>query len=49
MARRPRAEVEGDLYHIIARGNDRQVIFHDDEDFRKFLSLISIQNAKLGF
>jgi putative transposase len=45
MARKPRAEVEGGLYHLIARGNDRQVIFHDKEDFKKFLSLLSIQKA----
>jgi putative transposase len=49
MARRPRTEVEGGLYHIIARGNNRQNIFHSDEDFKKFLSLLSVQKAKLGF
>jgi len=49
MARLLRAEVEGGLYHLIARGNNRQVIFHDTEDFKKFLSLLSIQKAKLGF
>jgi putative transposase len=49
MPRRPRAEVEGGLYHLIARGNNRQVIFHDTEDFKKFLSLLSTQKAKLGF
>ena len=49
MARYPRAEVEGGLYHVIARGNNRQVIFHDEEDFKKFLSILSVQKAKLGF
>lgn len=49
MARYPRAEVEGGLYHIIARGNNRQVIFHDDKDFNKFLSLLAVQKEKLGF
>lgn len=49
MARRPRAEVAGGLYHLIARGNNRQLIFHADADFKKFLSLLSIQKAKLGF
>jgi putative transposase len=49
MARRPRAEVAGGLYHIIARGNNRQNIFHADEDFKKFLSLLTTQKAKLGF
>jgi REP element-mobilizing transposase RayT len=49
MARRPRLEVEGGLYHLIARGNNRQAIFHSDDDFKKFLSLLTIQKAKLGF
>jgi REP element-mobilizing transposase RayT len=43
------AEVEGGLYHIIARSNNRRVIFHDNKDFDKFLSLLSVQKAKLGF
>jgi hypothetical protein len=49
MARRPRAEVAGGLYPVIARGNNRQVIFHSDEDHKKFLSLLGIQKQKLGF
>jgi putative transposase len=49
MARGPRAEVAGGLYHIIARGNDRQVIFHTDEDHKKFLSLLGIKNKSLVF
>jgi len=32
MARKPRVEVEGGLYHITARGNNRRRIFDDDED-----------------
>jgi REP element-mobilizing transposase RayT len=49
MARRPRAEVEGGLYHIIARGNNRQTIFQSDDDHHKFLSLLAEQKAKLPF
>jgi putative transposase len=49
MARKPRAEIEGGLYHIIARGNNRHLIFHSDDDFKKFLSLLEIQKARLGF
>jgi putative transposase len=49
MARRPRLELEGGLYHIIARGNNRQAIFHSDDDYKKFLSLLSIQKQKLSF
>jgi REP element-mobilizing transposase RayT len=49
MARRPRFEVEGGLYHIIARGNNRQAIFHSDEDYKKFLFLLGVQKQKLPF
>jgi REP element-mobilizing transposase RayT len=49
MARHLRAEVEGGLYHIIARRNNRQNIFHSDEDHNKFLSLLTVQKAKIGF
>lgn len=38
MARLPRVELKGGLYHVIARGNNRQAIFHSDEDYEKFLS-----------
>ncbi len=49
MARKARLEVEGGLYHVITRGNDRQDIFHDNEDYLKFLSLLTIQKQKAGF
>ena len=49
MARKARLEVEGGLYHVITRGNDRQDIFHDDEDYLKFLSLLAIQKQEAGF
>jgi hypothetical protein len=40
MARKLRVEVEGGLYHLIARGNDRQDIFHSHEDRERFLALL---------
>jgi REP element-mobilizing transposase RayT len=43
MARKLRIEVEGGLYHLITRGNDRQDIFHSHEDRLKFLSLLAKQ------
>src|SRR5438045_9630185 len=49
MARKPRLEVEGGLYHVITRGNDRQDIFHAEEDFAKFLSLLAVQKEKTAF
>ncbi len=41
MARRPRIEFSGALYHVIVRGNQRREIFHDETDYRKCLSLLS--------
>jgi putative transposase len=40
MARRPRIEYPGALYHVIARGNQRQRIFVDDSDRRHYLGLL---------
>ncbi len=45
MARKPRVEVEGGLYHVITRGNNRQAIFNCDDDYQKFLSLLEIQKT----
>jgi REP element-mobilizing transposase RayT len=49
MARRARAEVEGGLYHVITRGNNRGQIFNAPADYEKFLSLLSVQKARLPF
>src|SRR6266550_2449080 len=49
MARKARAEVEGGLYHVITRGNNRRPIFNADTDYEKFLSLLAIQKTKLPF
>ena len=40
MPRRPREEIEGGIYHVYARGNDRRRIFMDDEDRQLYLSLL---------
>jgi putative transposase len=45
MARKPRIEFEGAFYHVITRGNQRQKIFRDEEDFGKYLELLSRYKA----
>jgi putative transposase len=40
MARLPRLTVAGHPHHVIQRGNNRQPIFVDDEDYRHFLGLL---------
>ncbi len=40
MARRPRVHFPGALFHVISRGNQRQRIYKDDEDHRRFQALL---------
>jgi putative transposase len=49
MARHLRIEIEGGLYRVITRGNDRQAVFHAAEDHRKFLALLERQKQKTAF
>jgi hypothetical protein len=37
MPRSQRLEFPGAYYHVMARGNRRETIFHDDDDRRFFL------------
>jgi REP element-mobilizing transposase RayT len=37
MPRRLRIEYEGAIYHVMARGNARQDIVHDDDDRRRLV------------
>lgn len=49
MARKSRVEVEGGLYHIMTRGNNRQLIFNAHDDYLKMLVLLARQKCKLPF
>lgn len=49
MPRKPRLEIEGGLYHVLTRGNNRQRIFGDNNDYQKMLRLLAAQKAKLPF
>lgn len=40
MARKPRIHYDGAIYHVIARGNNRQVIFSTPGDKMKYLELL---------
>ena len=41
MARRPRIEFAGSVYHVITRGNNRQKVFKDDRDRKAYLEKLS--------
>lgn len=41
--------VQGEYYHIYNRGNSKQKIFHDKEDYLRFISLLYISNTRESF
>lgn len=42
MARPLRIEYPGAVYHVICRGNNRQAIFRDDQDRKRYLEKLSL-------
>ena len=48
MARKPRIEFPGALYHVIARGNHRQPLFHDDADRGVYLGRLEHYRQRYG-
>ena len=49
MARKPRIEHEGALYHVITRGNQRQKIFRDRDDYVKYLGVLAHYKERYDF
>ena len=47
MARLPRLTLPGYPHHIIQRGNNRQMIFVDTQDFATMMALLA-ENAQIG-
>ena len=41
--------IKGEYYHLYNRGNSKQKIFHDDEDYLRFISLFFISNTSENF
>ena len=41
MARIPRLFLENVAYHIITRGNQKQIVFPEQEDFKKYLKMLA--------
>jgi len=48
MPRQARIAVPGVIYHITARGNNREWVFHDDEDFSRFHEICCKYKNRLG-
>lgn len=47
MPRTARASVGGICYHVINRGNGRARVFHDERDYRGFISLLAAASERL--
>ncbi|MGE0646261.1 MAG: transposase [Nitrospira sp.] len=48
MARKPRLHFPGAFYHVIARGNRRATIFHDDADYHAYLDRLERYRQRDG-
>src|SRR5688572_19335291 len=48
MARPLRLHVPGMVYHVMSRGNGRQVIFTDDRDYERYLELLERSARRFG-
>ena len=48
MARKPRIDFPGALYHVIARGNRRAVILHDEADATAYLERLERYRVRDG-
>lgn len=49
MARKPRVHFPKALYHVIARGNQKQEIFLDEKDYHTYLSYLSEYKGRYQF
>ncbi len=49
MSIRKTAFVPGEYYHLYNRGNSKQEIFHDKEDYDRFIKLLFLSNNEKNF
>ena len=49
MARKPRLEFPGAIYHINHRGNHQEYIYHDDDDRKLFLKLLQTTIQRMNW
>ena len=49
MARPPRIEVPGGVFHVVARGNERRPVFRDDADRERYLGRLAHYREKFEF
>ena len=49
MPRLPRPTADGFIYHAINRGNNRESVFHDDDDYQAFLDSLARAHERYPF
>jgi len=49
MGRMKRVSHPGLVVHVVNRGNNRQKIFHEEDDYRRYLSVVQHYKKKFGF
>ena len=49
MPRKPRIEFAGAFYHVISRGNNRQLIFNNEQDYWEFKESLKITKNRYPF
>lgn len=49
MARKPRIWYPGATYHITARGNRRDPIFHDHQDYQRYINFVNLCSEDIPF
>ncbi|NIO49728.1 MAG: hypothetical protein GTN73_09895 [Candidatus Aminicenantes bacterium] len=49
MARKTRIEFPGTFYHVLARGNNKQVIFKDDQDYNVYIIRLKRYHERYKF
>ena len=48
MPRKPRLDIPGHLYHVVARGNERKAIFYGQDDYHDFLRRLRLALGGAG-
>ena len=48
MPRKARSLYQGEYYHVLSRGNNRQILFHRQEDFEYYLQCLAKYKEKFG-
>jgi REP element-mobilizing transposase RayT len=49
MDRKPRTHFPGAFYHVIARGNRREMIFRNEKDYQLYLDFLSEYKDRYDF